>query len=86
MMLSTMFSNIKIRLYSAQDKNPPLFKHVTLLLDGHDTRVSHIGAKSEEMYSYKLKKAGFHTQVCIDINGMILFTSVSAPCKIIQIE
>ena len=42
MMLSTMFSNIKIRLYSAQEKNPPLFKHVTLLLDGHDTRVSHI--------------------------------------------
>ncbi|KAF8580435.1 hypothetical protein K439DRAFT_1237676, partial [Ramaria rubella] len=26
-------------------------------------------------YSFKLKKAGFRTQVCIDMNGMVLFTS-----------
>ena len=33
------------------------------------------------MYSYKLKKSGLHIQVCIDINGMVSFTSKSKPCK-----
>ena len=79
-MLSSMFSTIDLRIHSAQ-KNPPLFRHVTLMIDGHDTRVSVIGEKSKDMYSYKLKKSGLHTQVCIDINGMVLFTSRSAPCK-----
>ena len=31
----------------------------------HDKRVSHIGTKSEEKYSYKLKKAGFHTRYAL---------------------
>ena len=79
-MLCSMFSTINIRIHSAQ-KSPPLFRHVTLMIDGHDTRVTLIGEKSEQMYSYKLKKSGLHIQVCIDINGMVLFTSKSVPCK-----
>ncbi|KAL1932249.1 hypothetical protein VTP01DRAFT_9305 [Rhizomucor pusillus] len=31
-------------------------------------------------YSYKLKKSGFRTEVCTDINGMVLFVSDAAPC------
>jgi len=50
------------------------------MLDGHDSRASY-GEGKEKMYSYKLKKAGLHTQVCIDINGMVLFTSKSASYK-----
>jgi hypothetical protein len=38
--LETMFSTITIRLLSAKQKNPPLFQHVTLHLDGHDTRAT----------------------------------------------
>jgi hypothetical protein len=79
-MLISMFSTIDIRIHSAQ-KNPPLFRQVTLMIDGHDTRASLIGEKTENMYSYKLKKSGLRIQVCIDINGMVLFTSKSAPCK-----
>lgn len=79
-MLMSMFSTLDVRIRSAQN-NPPLFKHVTLMVDGHDTRLSVVGESSEKLYSYKLKKSGLRTQVCIDINGMILFTSKSAPCK-----
>ncbi|MGH7238590.1 MAG: hypothetical protein ACREHG_00840, partial [Candidatus Saccharimonadales bacterium] len=81
-MLATMFSNINLRILSAQEKNPPLFKHITLLLDGHDTRVSPLdGMDSKQMYSYKFKKSGLRTQVIIDMNEMVLWTSKSAPCK-----
>ncbi|KAG0163313.1 hypothetical protein DFQ30_000367 [Apophysomyces sp. BC1015] len=80
-MLSSMFSNIKIRLLSAMQKNPLEFRHVILMLDGHDTRASYQGEGSAGMYSYKLKKSGFRTQVCIDINDMILFVSESMPCR-----
>lgn len=78
-LLSTMFSNIQIRVLTAQ-QNPSLFKHVTLLLDGHDTRVNLAGAEAAKMYSYKFKKSGLRTQVCVDSNSMILFLSKSAPC------
>jgi hypothetical protein len=80
-MLSSMFSNVRIRLLSAMQKNPAEFRHVTLMLDGHDTRASYRGESSASMYSYKFKKSGFRTQVCIDINGMILFVSDSLPCR-----
>ena len=78
--LANMFSNITIRLLTAKGKNPPLFKHVTLHLDGHDTRATY-GESSAEMYSYKLKKSGLRTQVAMDINGMALWVSKSASCK-----
>ncbi|KAG0162326.1 hypothetical protein DFQ28_001496 [Apophysomyces sp. BC1034] len=78
---TTMFSNVKIRLLSAMQKNPLEFCHVTLMLDGHDTRASYRGEGSAGMYSYKLKKSGFRTQVCMDINDMILFVSELMPCR-----
>ena len=77
--LASMFSTIQIRVLLAQ-QNPSMFKHITLLLDGHDTRVNQIGIEAEKMYSYKFKKSGLRTQVCIDNNGMVLFMSRSAPC------
>jgi hypothetical protein len=80
-MLSSMFSNVRIRLLSALQKNPAEFRHVTLMLDGHDTRASYRGESSASMYSHKFKKSGFRTQVCMDINGMILFVSDSFPCR-----
>jgi hypothetical protein len=79
--LSTMFSTITIRLLSAKLKNPPMFQHVTLHLDGHDTRATYSGESSAEMYSYKLKKSGLRTQVAMDCNGMALFISKSMSCK-----
>ncbi|KAF9975351.1 hypothetical protein BGZ75_000560 [Mortierella antarctica] len=78
--LATMFSTITIRLLSAKSKNPPLFQHVTLHLDGHDTRATY-GESSADMYSYKLKKSGLRTQVVMDCNGMALWVSKSASCK-----
>ena len=33
------------------------------------------------MYSYKLKKSGVRTQVCVDCNGMAILVSKSLPCK-----
>jgi hypothetical protein len=80
-LMETMFSTISIRLLSAQEKNPPLFKHVTLHLDGHDTRATYEGEASAEMYSYKLKKSGLRTQVCMDPNSMAIWVSKSQPCK-----
>lgn len=79
--LENMFSTITIRLLSATKNNPPLFKHVTLHLDGHDTRATYQGETSAEMYSYKLKKSGLRTQVVMDCNGMALWVSKSASCK-----
>ncbi|KAG0036026.1 hypothetical protein BGZ83_003913 [Gryganskiella cystojenkinii] len=76
-----MFSTIQIRLLSAQTLNPELFTHVTLHLDGHDTRATYEGKASAEMYSYKLKKSGLRTQVCMDVNSMALWVSKSQPCK-----
>lgn len=80
--LLNMFSSTKARILCAMANNPERFKHVTMFIDGHDTRASYINAKDHAMfYSYKLKKSGFRTQVCVDINGMILFLSRSAPCR-----
>ncbi len=80
-MLARMFSTFPIRLLSAKLRNPPLFPHVTLQLDGHDTRLSCEEKSSKEMYSYKLKKSGVRTQVCTDCNGMAILVSKSLPCK-----
>lgn len=80
-LLANMFSTLPIRLLCAKLVNPPLFQHVTLHLDGHDTRLSCEEKSSAEMYSYKLKKAGVRTQVCMDCNGMAILISKSLPCK-----
>ncbi|KAF9344595.1 hypothetical protein BGX26_004143, partial [Mortierella sp. AD094] len=79
--LATMFSTITIRLIAAKEKNPPLFQHVTLHIDGHDTRATCDGEPKVKMYSYKLKKSGLRTQVAMDCNGMALWVSKSASCK-----
>ena len=81
--LANMFSNEDIRILSASLNNPTSFKHVTLLYDGHDSRISYRkpNISKKKLYSYKLKKAGFRTQILIDINQMCLYVSTSEPCK-----
>jgi hypothetical protein len=81
--LSTMFSSAKVRIMCAKHANPGNFKHVTLLIDGHDSRATYINAADRQsFYSYKLKKSGFRTQVCTDINSMVLFVSEAAACGV----
>lgn len=77
---ASMFSSPEIRIRSANWKNPALFKHVTMMLDGHDSRATY-GEDKAAMFSYKLKKSGLRTQVAIDVNGMVLFASKSASCR-----
>ncbi|KAF9972728.1 hypothetical protein BGZ73_004064 [Actinomortierella ambigua] len=79
-LMKNMFSNIKVRIAHAKAYSPEGFKHVTLMLDGHDTRASYTTEDKALAYSYKLKKKGVRTQVCIDIQGMAIFTSKSDPC------
>lgn len=80
--LQKMFSSAKIRIMCAVHFNPEDFKHVTMMIDGHDSRATYINAADHTMfYSYKLKKSGFRTQVCTDVNGMVLFVSDAAPCS-----
>lgn len=76
-----MFSNVKLRVVCAKNINPEEFKHVTIMIDGHDSRATYMNAENRaQYYSYKLKKSGFRTQVAMDVNGMILFVSKAAPC------
>jgi len=79
-MTMTLCACATLRVWCANWKNPPLFKHITILLDGHDTRATY-GENKIDMYSYKLRKSGLRTQVCIDINGMAIFVSKSQSCK-----
>jgi hypothetical protein len=82
--MERMFSNTRLRILQANEKNPVLFKHVTLFLDGHDTRGIVENGSSVAYYSYKLKKSGFRTQVVSDINNMVLFVSKSYPCAVVN--
>ncbi|KAG0167133.1 hypothetical protein DFQ28_000886 [Apophysomyces sp. BC1034] len=44
--------------------NPEDFKHITMMINGHDSRATYINAADRAMYySYKLKKSGFRTQI-----------------------
>ncbi|KAL1932247.1 hypothetical protein VTP01DRAFT_9303 [Rhizomucor pusillus] len=80
--LAEMFSNVKFRVLCATHINPSEFKHATLLLDGHDMRASYLrsGDDHGSFYSYKLKKGGFRSQVCVDVKGMVIFVSDASPC------
>lgn len=82
--LLEMFSNIKIRLLSAQIKNPKNFKHITLALDGHDTAIEYDkpNIAYQKKWSYKLKTSGIRTQVLVDINENIINVSDSQLCGI----
>ncbi|OAQ22585.1 hypothetical protein K457DRAFT_25967 [Linnemannia elongata AG-77] len=77
---ASMVSTLEIRIRTSNWKNPELFRHVTIMLDGHDSRATY-GEDKAAMYSFKLKKSGLRTQVAIDANGMVLFASKSAPCR-----
>ncbi|ORX70682.1 hypothetical protein DL89DRAFT_256869 [Linderina pennispora] len=79
--LQTMFSTPELRLLAAKMQNPHGFKHVTLMLDGYDSRALHNGAYKPGLYSYKLKKSGYHIQVCIDVIGMVLLVSSTVDCR-----
>ncbi|KAF8982176.1 hypothetical protein BGZ46_001658 [Entomortierella lignicola] len=79
--LANMCSSIRLRLLTARDVNPEPFKHITMHLDGHDSRVAYLNADKASMYSYKLKKSGFRTQVCCDMNSMAVFVSQPAECR-----
>lgn len=77
-----MFSSILLRIYSARKYNPQLFKHITLIIDGHDSRINYVNTdiKKEKLYSYKFKNKGIRTQIISDINDMVLFISRSKYC------
>ncbi|KAF8922829.1 hypothetical protein BGZ58_003730 [Dissophora ornata] len=79
--LAGMCSSLRLRLLTARSINPVGFKHITLHLDGHDSRVVYPRAEKASMYSYKLKKSGFRTQLCCDMNSMIVFVSQPAECR-----
>lgn len=80
--LLNMFSNIKIRILSALIKNPKYFKHITLLLDGHDSTIEYTkpDISLQKRWSYKLKTSGLRTQVLVDINEMVILVSKSELC------
>jgi hypothetical protein len=80
--LFNLFSNIKIRLLSAKINNPIGFKNVTLLIDGHDSKIKYYNpdTKRLELYSYKLEKPGVRTQIVCDINKMTIIISNSDKC------
>lgn len=40
-LLENMFSNIYLRILSSRKCNPLIFKHVTLFLDGHDSKINY---------------------------------------------
>lgn len=80
--LENMFSSIRLRILSAYKHNPPLFKHVTLIIDGHDSRINYVDTdiKRERLFSYKFKKNGIRTQIISDVNDMIIYISKSDFC------
>jgi hypothetical protein len=82
--LKNMFSNIKIRVYSALIKNPQNFKNITLMLDGHDSTIEYDkpDISTQKRWSYKLKAAGIRTQVLTDINNFIVHVSDSQLCGV----
>ncbi|KAG2221792.1 hypothetical protein INT45_013288 [Circinella minor] len=78
-----MFSTIRLRILSSYKYNPPLFKHITFIIDGHDPRINYINTdiKREKLLSYKFKKNGIRTQIVSDMNDMIIYTSKSDYCS-----
>jgi hypothetical protein len=77
------FSNKRIRLLTSLLNNPDMMKHVTMILDGHHSRIiyENISFDKQDLYSWKLKKPGLNTQFIIDLNKIILYVSDSLPCK-----
>ncbi len=71
------FTTPKLRLISAKLFNPPQFEHITLYLDGMDTRINYNSQKEidgfrmerSDLYGWKFKKSGGRTQIIIDTNN-----------------
>lgn len=82
-MLNNCFSTNVLRLLSSKKKNPSLFDHVTLFLDGHHSKIAYqdINLEKTDFYSYKLKTNGLNTQFIIDCNDICVYMSNSLPCK-----
>lgn len=82
-LLENMFSTIGYRIYTSNKKNPANFKHVTLFLDGNDTRIDYTekDIRKSDMYTYKFKNSGVRTQVICNMNEIVLYVSNSMPCK-----
>lgn len=78
-----MFSNIKIRLLAAKLYNPIGFKIITLIIDGHDSKIKYYNPDTEriKLHSYKFKKPGIRTQIVADMKKMIIFISDSEKCS-----
>lgn len=76
--LQTMFSSIHLRIYCARKYNPDVCKRVTLVIDGHDSRINYVDTdiKKKRLYSYKFKNKGIRTQIVTDINDMTLYTHI----------
>lgn len=51
-MLENMFSSPRLRVLSARLRNTDIFKHVTLLFDGHVLRINYVNTdiKKEKLY------------------------------------
>ncbi|CAO3627615.1 unnamed protein product [Mucor hiemalis] len=80
--ISTLFSNIKIRILSAKVNNPETFKNITMIIDGHDGKIKYYNPieSNKTLYSYKLKGPGLRTQIVSDMNEMIILISKSEKC------
>lgn len=80
--MNDLFSNLKIRLLSSKINNPDGFKNVTLLIDGHDSKIKYYNPDiaRQTLYSHKFKKPGLRTQTINDVNNIVLFVSNSERC------
>ncbi len=79
----SMFSTPKIRLLYARKNNLNEFDGVTMMLDGHDTSINYhsIYEIMKKLYSKKLDKFGFRTQVVMNCSLNIIIVSDSVGCS-----
>lgn len=81
--MNSRFSSPILRLLCVKKFNPTIFENITLLLDGHHSKITYegINLNKKTLYSWKLKTSELNTQFIIDINKMCLYISNSLPCK-----
>ena len=79
-----MFSTPLLRLCTSIKINSKLVKHVACFIGGHYSRINYVNTDIKReilLYSYKLKTAGFGTQIISDMNEMIINVSRSKFCS-----